>query len=315
MTHAAMIDSIMKGLLSHCVAKVALAYRERQENQQENHRDSNIIMVQLNNNEVRKVYLLTYSQADTDRFNHESYTKRVTTAFQVVTRALIIQWACCMEHHMDAGVHFHMCVLLSKLQRWKKVKKYVQEHGNIVINISGHSGYHTAYQYVTKQDTQVLRNENHPAALAVPKTSSAIRNHSSHKKGEGAQKKWLINVEVSKIIVSHSIDSTLHLLALAKKRKTNGDSRLYEFVLTRGEKRVNGLIQSVWSMERAQQMLDRRSMSCTDLLKKASGAMAFSEAYLLMPLLHYSPWVAGWAIIYTVRVQRTVAKHSFLAPY
>ena len=32
---------------------------------------------------------------------------------------------------------------------------------------------------------------------------------------------------------------------------------------------MNELIQSVWSMERAQQMLDRRSMSHTDLLKKA----------------------------------------------
>ena len=241
MTHAAMIDSIMKGLIIHCVAKVALAYRERQEN----HRDSSIIMVQLNNNEVRKVYLLTYSQADTDRFNHESFTKSVTTAFHVVTTALIIQWACCMEHHMDAGVHFHMCVLLSQLQRWKTVKKYLQEHGNIVINFSGHSGYHTAYQYVTKQDTQVLRRENHPAASDVPKTSSAIRNQSSHKTGKGAQKKRLSNVEVSNIIVSHSIDSKVHLLALAKKRQTNGDSRLYEFVSNRGEKRVNELIQSV----------------------------------------------------------------------
>ena len=226
-------------------------------------------MAHLNNNEVRKVYLLTYSQADTERFNRESFAKRVTTSFQAVTTALIIQWACCMEHHMDAGVHVHTCVLLSKLQRWKKVKKYLQEHGNIVVNLSGHSGYHTAYQYATKQDTQVLRSENHPASIAFPKTSSAIRNRSSHKKGKGAQKKRLSNLEVSNIIVSHSIDSKLHLLALAKKRKTNGDSRLYEFVLNRGEKRVNELIQSVWSMERAQQTLDRRSMSRTDLLKQA----------------------------------------------
>ena len=107
-------------------------------------------MAQLNNNEVRKVYLLTYSQADTEWFNRESFAKIVTTAFQAVTTALIIQWACCMEHHMDAGVHFNMCVLLSKLQRWKKVKKYLQEHGNIAVNFSGHSGYHTVYQYVTK---------------------------------------------------------------------------------------------------------------------------------------------------------------------
>ena len=82
---------------------------------------------------------------------------------------------------MDADVHFHLCVLLSKLQRWSKVKKYLQEHENITGNFSGRSWYHTAYQYVTKQDTQVLRSENHPAAIAIPKTSLAIRNGLSHK--------------------------------------------------------------------------------------------------------------------------------------
>ena len=193
-------------------------------------------MAQLNNNDVRKVYLLAYSQADTERFNCESFAKIVTTAFHAVTTALIIQWACYMEHHMDAGVHFHLCVLFSKLQRWSKVKKYLQEHENNTGNFSGRSGYHTAYQYVAKQDTQVLRSENHPAAIAIPKTYLAIWNGLSHKKGKAAQKKWLSNLEVSNIIVSHSIDSKLHLFALAKKRKTNGDSRLYEFVWIRGEK-------------------------------------------------------------------------------
>ena len=57
---------------------------------------------------------------------------------------------------MDAGVHFHMCALLSKLQRWSKVKTYLQEHENIVVNFSEHPGYHTAYQYVIKEDSQAL---------------------------------------------------------------------------------------------------------------------------------------------------------------
>ena len=57
-------------------------------------------------------------------------------------------------------------------------------------------------------------------------------------------------------------------MALAKKRKTDGDSKLYEFVVNRGEKKVNELIQSVWAMETAQQTLDRRLMSRIDILKK-----------------------------------------------
>ena len=66
-------------------------------------------------------------------------------------------------------------------------------------------------------------------------------------------------------------------MALAKKSKTDGDSRLYEFVLNRGEKKVNELIQSVWGMEKAQQTLDRRSMSRIEILKKAYNDMCVRE--------------------------------------
>ena len=74
-------------------------------------------MAALNYKDMIKVYLITYSQVDTERFHRESFAKAVKTAFEVITTAIIIQWACCMEHHTDAGVHLHMCVLLSKLQR------------------------------------------------------------------------------------------------------------------------------------------------------------------------------------------------------
>eukprot|EP00794_Sanderia_malayensis_P000776 gene776-biopygen55 len=77
------------------------------------------------------------------------------------------------------------------------------------------------------------------------------------------------NLEVSDMIISNGIDSKLHFLALAKKKKTDGDSRLYEFVLNKGEKRISELVQSVWAMETAQQTLERRSMSRIDLLKMA----------------------------------------------
>ena len=196
-------------------------------------------MAELNSKDIRRVYLITYSRADTEWFNRESFAGTVITAFQAVTTALIIQWTCCMEHHMDAGVHFHMCFLLSKLQRWMKIKTYLQEHENIIA-FSGHNRYHTAYQYVIKQDIQVLRSENHPALVATPKTLLAAQKRTgkstSGKRGRAAQKKHLSNIEVSSIIVSNSIDSKLHLFAVAKKRKIDGDSRLYEFVLNKGKK-------------------------------------------------------------------------------
>eukprot|EP00794_Sanderia_malayensis_P021063 gene21063-biopygen14630 len=152
-----------------------------------------------------------------------------------------------MESHQDGGVHFHMCVLLDKIQRWSKVKKHLQETKDIVVHFSGHPGYRTAYEYVTKLDSQVLRSEGHP-------TLKSSR---------------LGNLEVSDMIISNGIDSKLHFLALAKKKKTDGDSRLYEFVLKKSEKRISELVQSVWAMETAQQTLERRLMSRIDLLKMA----------------------------------------------
>ena len=45
---------------------------------------------------------------------------------------------------------------------------------NITVHFYAHPGYHTAYQYVIKEDTKVLRSENHPISVAAPKTLSAI---------------------------------------------------------------------------------------------------------------------------------------------
>eukprot|EP00794_Sanderia_malayensis_P002410 gene2410-biopygen1298 len=177
-----------------------------------------------------------------------------------------------MENHQDGGVHFHMCVLLDKLQRWSKVKKHLQETKDIVVHFSGHPGYHTAYEYVTKLDSQVLRSEGHPTLKGAPKTLPAMKKRSRTSAcGLDATQKSsrLGNLEVSDMILSNGIDSKLHFLALAKKKKTDGDSRLYEFVLNKGEKRISELVQSVWAMETAQQTLERRSMSRIDLLKKA----------------------------------------------
>ena len=68
-----------------------------------------------------------------------------------------------------------MCVFLSKLQRWSMVKRHLQEVDNLVVNFSGHVGYYTACQYVTKEDTEIIRRENHPSSVAAPKTLPAIR--------------------------------------------------------------------------------------------------------------------------------------------
>ena len=202
------------------------------------------MMAALNHKSIRKIYLLTYIKVDTERFDHEFFAKAVTRAFEAVATAFIIQWACRMEQHKGEGVHFHMCILLNKIQRWSTVKRYLQEVENVVVHFSSHAGYYTAYQYVTKKNTEVLRSENHPSSVAAPKALPAIRKctakATSRKNARSARKRWS-NLEVSSIITSNGIDSKLHLLALAKERKSDGDSRLYEFVLNRGKIKLTNL--------------------------------------------------------------------------
>ena len=115
----------------------------------------------------------------------------------------------------------HVCPS-EQVQRWSMVKRYLQEVENVMVHCSGHSGYYTAYQYVTKEDTEVFRSENHPSSIAAPKTLPARRKctaKATSRKNARAARKRLTNLDVSSIITSNSIDSKLHLLALAKKEK------------------------------------------------------------------------------------------------
>ena len=49
---------------------------------------------------LRKVYLITYSNANIELFDREKFSAIITESFTVAaTKVAIIQWACCMEKH------------------------------------------------------------------------------------------------------------------------------------------------------------------------------------------------------------------------
>ena len=219
---------------------------------------------------VRKVYLITYSDADINIFDRKVFANAVLESFDAVTTAKVTQWACCMEQHRAGNKHFHMCVLLDKLQRWLKVKKHLKEHFHIIVNFSGHDGYFTAFNYVIEEDSEFITSENHPDAIARPKTANALKALSSKrrsKKSAKKQKKRLNNLDVAELILKQNVKSRTYLLALARAYKVQGETRLYEFVLNRGDKKVNELIQSVWEMESAREMIDRAAKSRLQILR------------------------------------------------
>ena len=69
--------------------------------------------------EVRSVYLITYSQADLDKFQtRDSFASTVVEAFDETRSGLadIVQWVCSQERHSSGGTHYHM-VASKKLSR------------------------------------------------------------------------------------------------------------------------------------------------------------------------------------------------------
>ena len=119
------------------------------------------------------------------------------------------------------------------------------------MNFSGHSGYHTAYEYVTKEDTELVASEGHPANVTAPKTLKATK--AACKKGEKRVKtnKKLGNVQVAEIILKNQMHTMLEVLAHANSRKIVGDLALYEFILNRGQKKVSELLKSFWDIQSA----------------------------------------------------------------
>lgn len=117
--------------------------------------------VELGSREVRQVYLVTYSQADTVKFpTRASFAKAVVESFSQRC-ATVMHWCCCQEEHKKSGVHYHICVKLDRTQRWMSSKKFLKEKHSISVHFSTiHANYYTAWKYVTKEDGNFEQSNN-----------------------------------------------------------------------------------------------------------------------------------------------------------
>ncbi len=123
----------------------------------------------MNNRTLRRVYLVTYSQADKLKFpSRQHFGKAVEEALNSGTsKVKATYWACCLENHQDGGEHFHVSIKLTGPKRWLPAKKYLSEHYGISVHFSdNHDSYYSAYQYVSKSDTSVFHSREHP--MLVP---------------------------------------------------------------------------------------------------------------------------------------------------
>lgn len=230
---------------------------------------------ELLDHKVRCVYLITYSQADTSRFNRRTFAEAVLSLFNN-GKAKVIKWVCAMENHRDGGKHFHLAVKLSKLKRWKAIKKGMMDLHDVVLHFSDiHTDYSDAWHYVTKEDKEVIQSPNHP--VEIRRTAPRTQRGSAQTKGNGIRKKnakgkekvsRLSPLAFTQLIRKHNIRRLVELYSLMKKEERSGNFAVAEFFHNRKKSKVEELITNTWDIEESDADLKREKMSRLEILSK-----------------------------------------------
>ncbi|CAH3046804.1 unnamed protein product [Porites evermanni] len=205
---------------------------------------------------------------DTERFpTRSSFAEAVVQSF-ADTPAKVVQWCCCLEQHVQSGVHFHMAMKLDKNQRWLPSKRYLLERCGISVHFSAtHENYFSAWKYVTKEDRDYIQSDGHPdltsaTAPRTTKASSTKRTTAMEKREKGALS--TDNCEE----LTKNIKSRTELLALAREQKVEGKTDIAEFIVNRGAKVVADVLATTWELENSKDNLERQRKSRIQLLKE-----------------------------------------------
>ena len=243
-----------------------------------------------------RVYLVTYSQ-----INHHiaptrwSFGARVVEAFGANKVCFYVVAKEPHEQSESAGYHYHCAVKLNQSVRWFGVKKYLKEEYNIVCNFAtSASMYIGAYRYATKTDAhhfigQVL--ERHPkfgmisgtyeraiAANAAFRANTLTRRNEAGSQGEQPPtKKKKTRAEqkadLGMFIVENKIRTEIELVALATKRRDNGDRHLYDFLFSMKQKDRDELVSDAWRFENAEQIMAMENVDLVDLFNEKKDAI------------------------------------------
>lgn len=284
------------------------AYQSSERDSSSDQSDTAVFRHVLKSRAVRRVYLITYSQADLEIVpQRQTFADIVLKAFSECSKASIICWVCSKEKHKKSGVHYHLALKLDKIQRWLPIKNHLKLHHNITVHFSSeHANYYTAWKYVVKEDGCYVESVDHPALADAPppRTLAASQAHiertrmanaslSVEETGEGShqlendqneipvvctdeneessrKRARLTSFDVAEAIIYHNIKSRTELLAYAKKQKEYGKTNIAEFVLNKGQKKVDEILSTAWEMERSQEKLDRARLTRINILEDAT---------------------------------------------
>ena len=247
-----------------------------------------------NTRNSRRTYLVTYSQADLNKFpTWQSFGKMLEEHFNAGSgKAKVSHWACCLEEHQDKGLHYHVSLKLTAPKKWLRIKNSIMKDHNVSVHFSdNHDNYIAAYRYVCKTDDHVFHSLSHPDLneIGSPKTKNSTKayresrkraceleeetaaNPRKQKVPNSTQPKRLTNVQVSEFLVKHNIKRDKELYAVAKERKDEGQMDVASFVLSKSSKVLNELIEKTWKMETAKENIQREIKSRMEILREKLG--------------------------------------------
>ena len=236
----------------------------------------NLEYQEMQDHQVRTVYLVTYSQAD-NRFTRASFTEAVISCFSS-GRANVVQWVCCLEDHEQEGHHFHLALKLDRLRRWLSIKQEMVDRFDVVLNFRDFTrNYHAAWSYVLKDDVNFIQSVDHPPMIrdAPPRTAraSAARGEAArgNEGGGGRGKKKDKPVRMSALaftilIRKEKIKRMLELYSFIKKEEKAGRYQLAEFFHNRKKAKIEEVIANTWDIENADSVLEREKLSRLEIM-------------------------------------------------
>ena len=121
---------------------------------------------EIQENGLRKTYLITYANVDKKLFpTKKFFAKSCVEAFGGEKR--VSYFAACEETHADGRPHYHVAIKLTQGgQRWRTAKERLMNQGAAVHFSEGprqaDGMYAWAYRYVCKSDPKPYHTKNHP---------------------------------------------------------------------------------------------------------------------------------------------------------
>lgn len=202
----------------------------------------------------------------------------------------VVHWAVCREPHKNGAFHYHCCLSLSNIKKWKSPWKHMYSNG-VTVNISdAHDYYISMFQYVMKADTDAYCSPGHPdlRTIGSPRTkacnkanrkrhaaknaASSSASKKSAKVDDAGAQQWnrkLTPLDVGDYVIKKNISCKKQLYAEAAKRKEQGECDLAAFMFSKTEKYLAELIFKAWTMKNAEKELSDDSKSRMTRLEEA----------------------------------------------